>query len=145
MKIHKNDIPDWDFDCKNEQKLRLCPEPKPEPEPKPKPKPEKYSILDVCTNILASVALNEAALAHILNAEGEKIQKIIEITCCPCEIIKANLSVKDTIVEVTKLERILVEKIKEVRRIMHIHGVEPKDVYFVSRTLDMDSDVDQWD
>lgn len=40
--------------------------------------------IDKCaaaTSLLQSIALEEAAIAHILNAEGEKLQKAISMDC----------------------------------------------------------------
>jgi hypothetical protein len=49
----------------------------------------------------------DAALSHILNAEGEKLQKIIELAKCPQELIEANQSVHKVISAITQLEYII--------------------------------------
>lgn len=62
------------------------------------------------TDIIESIALEETALSHILNAEGEKIQKILE-SKNENEIIKVNESVQSTINSITRLEMILHDKL----------------------------------
>jgi len=39
--------------------------------------PPGLSEENALANIIASIALEEAALAHIINAEGEKIQRVV--------------------------------------------------------------------
>lgn len=67
------------------------------------------------SNLIESVALMETGLSHILNAEGEKIQKIIKAdkdTDVPLEdILKVNDSVGNMVNSVTKLEMILQNKL----------------------------------
>jgi hypothetical protein len=59
----------------------------------------------VITDLIQSVALQEAALAHILNAEGEKMQAIIEKPDVSYEnLMKLNCSVTKLVNAVTKLE-----------------------------------------
>jgi hypothetical protein len=62
-----------------------------------------------------SIALQEAALAHILNAEGEKIQRAVRIANNVCELIEINKSVIDTINSVTQLELALVAKLSAIK------------------------------
>ena len=45
------------------------------------------------TDIIASVALEQTALSHILNAEGEKIQKIVAGAATADELLAVNKSV----------------------------------------------------
>ena len=71
---------------------------------------------DKCDNIISSIAQIEASLACILNGEGLKIQKAIELCHDPCCLIKVNESVKDTINEVTCLEQVLLSKLKEAKK-----------------------------
>lgn len=82
---------------------------KPCPEP-PCPKPE-----DVCADLMESIALIEAALSHILNAEGEKLQKIIATTDDVDKILCVNKSIQETIVRATHLEIILHDKLVAVK------------------------------
>jgi hypothetical protein len=67
-----------------------------------------------CGAVLASVALAEAALAHILNAEGEKLQRFLSVSASPGELLAANESVRSTIAEISELERILCSKLTAV-------------------------------
>ena len=49
------------------------------------------------TDVLQSVALQEAALSHILNAEGEKLQKIFSMDVSQETILAANRSVESMV------------------------------------------------
>ncbi|MEG0771435.1 MAG: hypothetical protein RR436_06020 [Clostridia bacterium] len=72
---------------------------------------------NVCADVLESVALVETALSHILNAEGEKLQKVIESTTDVCKILETNCSITKTIEKATHLECILYDKISLVKDI----------------------------
>lgn len=63
-------------------------------------------------DIVESIALIETSLSHILNAEGEKIQKSICMSKNPCELLKVNDSVNKTIMNITHLEQILFSKLQ---------------------------------
>lgn len=63
------------------------------------------------TDIIESVALQEAGLAHIINAEGEKIQKIVAMATTSKELIEVNASVRCMIDSITHLEMLLKSKI----------------------------------
>ncbi|MEG1711061.1 MAG: hypothetical protein RR054_02525 [Clostridia bacterium] len=64
------------------------------------------------TDIIESVALEQAALSHILNAEGEKIQKIISIATTDQQLLAVNKSVQSVINAVTRLEIVLQTKLE---------------------------------
>lgn len=65
------------------------------------------------TDVIESVALEQAALSHILNAEGEKLQKIVaDTTATPEVLLTANASVESMIKAVAKLEMILQSKLE---------------------------------
>lgn len=66
-------------------------------------------------NIIESIALQEAGLAHILNAEGEKLQKSVKIAKDICELLCVNKSVIETIDSVTRLELALITKLRQAR------------------------------
>ncbi|MFI3250838.1 MAG: hypothetical protein R3Y07_07740, partial [Eubacteriales bacterium] len=70
-------------------------------------------------DVLESVALVEAALSHILNAEGEKLQKIIAVSEDPSELIAVNSSVESMVQSVTTLEEVLVRKLEALGRLDH--------------------------
>lgn len=67
---------------------------------------------DSVSSLLQSIALEEAAISHILNAEGEKIQKVLCMPNCDCkDILEVNKNVQDTIEKITCLETVLREKL----------------------------------
>lgn len=80
----------------------------------------KLSREDSVNMLIASIALEEMALAHILNAEGEKIQYILgtiegrepgEITIC--DVMKVNKSVNKTLKNVIATEMLLLFKLED--------------------------------
>ncbi len=66
---------------------------------------------DACADLIESVALVEAALAHILNAEGEKLQNVLAETDDIEKILCVNREVNKTIVNATHLEHVLYAKL----------------------------------
>lgn len=64
------------------------------------------------TDIIQSVALEQAALAHILNAEGEKLQKVIANTSDQEKLLDINRSVEKMVNAVSRLELILQSKLE---------------------------------
>ncbi len=65
-------------------------------------------------DVIESIAFMETSLSHILNAEGEKLQKVLKETNNVCEILKINDSINKTIMNTTLLEQLLYEKLKLV-------------------------------
>ena len=64
------------------------------------------------TDIIESVALQETALSHILNAEGEKIQKMVALEDVTPEVLLAtNKSVESMVNAVSRLETVLKAKL----------------------------------
>ena len=73
------------------------------------------SLDQAVANLLQSIALEETALSHILNAEGEKIQRILSIDCATVEqILDVNDSVISTISTVAQLEDSLKSKLDTI-------------------------------
>jgi len=64
--------------------------------------------------IITSIAMEEAALSHILNAEGEKLQYVISRCAGTQEIIKVNDSVTALIEVVNDLQLTLKSKLRLV-------------------------------
>lgn len=75
----------------------------------------KCCRIDKCcaaASLLQSVALEETAISHILNAEGEKIQKVVAMTHYDAkEILEVNKSVQDMVEKITNLEVVLKSKL----------------------------------
>lgn len=71
--------------------------------------------VEVCcaaSSLLQSIALEEAAVAHILNAEGEKIQKFIaSCNLKKDELLEVNCSVESMIEKLIVLENLLKAKL----------------------------------
>ncbi|MEG0275955.1 MAG: hypothetical protein RR630_02900 [Coprobacillus sp.] len=68
-----------------------------------------------CNDIIESIALMETSLSHILNAEGEKLQKILACSNDPCMILEVNEAVNQTIINVTHLEHVLYSKLETAK------------------------------
>lgn len=62
-------------------------------------------------NIVESVAKIEVAISRILNAEGEKLKKVLSSTDDVDEILCVNREVNQTIVNATHLEQVLYDKL----------------------------------
>ncbi|MEG0900143.1 MAG: hypothetical protein RSD67_06985 [Oscillospiraceae bacterium] len=75
-------------------------------------KPGTITRGEAVGDIIESVATQEAALAHILNAESEKLMAIINNSnATPEQLMAANQSVKKTINAISRLEMQLQAKL----------------------------------
>lgn len=83
--------------------------------------PSDVSRDQAVTDIIQSVALQEAALSHILNAEGEKMQAFLgtlegatplEDPPTPEELLEMNKSVLQLVNAITRLEMTLQSKLE---------------------------------
>jgi len=64
------------------------------------------------TDLIESVALQETALSHIMNAEGEKIQYFRETAgISPAQMLAVNASVESMVRAITNLEVVLQTKL----------------------------------
>lgn len=64
------------------------------------------------TDIIESVALEQTALSHVLNAEGEKIQAIVARANTSAEMLAVNKSVQSMVNAVARLEMVLQAKLE---------------------------------
>lgn len=62
------------------------------------------------SDLIESVALEQAAISHMLNAEGEKMQKIVRLATST-EILQVEQSVEQLINSITSLEIVLQNKL----------------------------------
>lgn len=70
--------------------------------------PSTTTKTQVLNDMIESIALEQTALSHILNAEGEKIQAILSIPAVTSDqILEVNKSVHSMINSVARLEMIL--------------------------------------
>lgn len=75
---------------------------------------------DAITLLLISIALEEIGLAHIINAEGEKIQYILGTlygqgsTATLADLLSINESVQSTLEVILKKELLLQTKLKNI-------------------------------
>ncbi|MHB1393277.1 MAG: hypothetical protein ACYCYE_09405 [Clostridia bacterium] len=78
---------------------------------------------EVINDILESIALEETAIAHIINAEGEKLQKLLE---CPFphpisfdQILDLQKSVIEVFDKLIQKQNILLNKMKILKDFMY--------------------------
>ena len=65
------------------------------------------------TDIIESIALEECAISHILNAEGEELQKVVCFRdLCVEDIVTVNRSLCELIKDIDVLECTLKDKLK---------------------------------
>lgn len=74
--------------------------------------PGTGSRCQAITDIITSVALEQTALSHVLNAEGEKIQKIVADSQSAEEMLAVNKSVESMVNAVARLEMVLQGKLE---------------------------------
>lgn len=77
----------------------------------------KLKRKDVINLLLASIALEEIGISHIINAEAEKLQKAIHKSVCLGELLEVNKSVNQTLRTLIKKEMLLHMKLEDVLRI----------------------------
>lgn len=93
------------------------------------PKIECTNIDKCCAaaSLLQSIALEETAISHILNAEGEKLQKAIAMPdCCANDLLAINKSVEDLVDKITALEIVLKSKLDLIVPILECCEKPPK-------------------
>jgi len=75
--------------------------------------PRPITRCQAITDIIESVAQEQAALGHILDAESDKLCRLVSLPCTrPHELLKANRSVYQAINSVSRLEMILQSKLE---------------------------------
>ena len=97
--------------------------------------PENVTEENALANIIASIALEEAALAHIINAEGEKIQRVVgtfrptgptgpvlplETPATAEEMQAINTTVGDMMGTISNIETSLHSKLRTVLAVLEI-------------------------
>lgn len=76
-------------------------------------KPGTITRGEAVGNIIESVAMEESAFAHIINAESEKIMAVVENgNATPEDLLAINDSVKKAISSITRLEMQLQAKLE---------------------------------
>ena len=76
------------------------------------PKLDDLTFEQSINSILTSIAMEEAALSHILNAEGEKIQYVLANCANIEDVIKTNESVKQLVDSICDLQLTLKSKMR---------------------------------
>lgn len=75
-------------------------------------KPSDTTLEQSVGDIIESIAMEENAIAHILNAESEKLNAIIsQPNATPQQLMTANKSVKNTLDAIIRMESILQSKL----------------------------------
>lgn len=65
------------------------------------------------TDIVESIAMEEAAISHILSSEGELIRKLRDMKCSTAELLAANKSINRVIKTTLKMQMLLQFKMEE--------------------------------
>jgi len=77
------------------------------------------SMEDTVRLLLASIALEEISLSHIMNAEAEKIQEVVKCSCGNIEdLLRIDKSVERILRDVIKKEMLLEFKFENILELM---------------------------
>ncbi len=74
----------------------------------------KLKRSEVINLVIASIAMEEISLSHIMNAEAEKIQAILKLTPNISEILEVNRSVERSMRNVIKKQMLLQFKMEDI-------------------------------
>lgn len=86
---------------------------------------ERCEVIDL---LLSSIALEEIGLSNILNAEGEKLQFLLNTgSHCPHDILKINESVNKTLRTIVKSQMLLQFKLEDVITLNEESNCNPPD------------------
>ena len=77
------------------------------------PRTIEQSVAD----LMHSVALEEVALAHIINAEGEKLQKLAELATSAQELLDFQAGLSNVLEHLIKFQMLLQFKLDKVNEI----------------------------
>lgn len=88
---------------------------------------EQVNTEESCASVLHSIALIETEIAHILNCQGEKLQKIMEENTDIEVILNANKEVNKTISNVSQLEYLLYLKLNALIERELCNDITPED------------------
>ncbi len=82
------------------------------------PEPDKILSREEAVNsILTSIAMEEAALSHVINAEGEKIQHVLKRVNGNTDlqtILKINESASAMLEQISDIQFLLINKLKKI-------------------------------
>lgn len=85
------------------------------------------SLEQAVTDIIESIAMEEAAVSNILNSEGEMIQKFKNISRNVQEYVLLNKSINDVMKNTLKLQMLLQSKLEEAEGLLQ--AIELSDEY----------------
>lgn len=80
------------------------------------------------SDVIESIALVETAMAHILNAEGEKIQKAVALSHDIKELLEINHSVNKLIANTIQLEQNYYQKLDAVNELYRMGLEDSKNI-----------------
>ena len=89
--------------------------------------PNPISMSQAVTDLLECIAMEETALSHILNAEGEKIQKALAWDDISLEqIMEVNSTVMEMVSTVNELEHTLRDKLEFISNNLYYPSRDPQ-------------------
>jgi hypothetical protein len=72
------------------------------------------SLCETINDLAESIAMEEAAIAHILNAEGEKMQKLVNLATTTTELTDYQKALSAALQTIIKTEMLLQFKLEKV-------------------------------
>ena len=77
------------------------------------------SLEQAVTDIVSSIAMEEAALSNILNSEGEIVQIAKKVACDVNDLVSVNESVSSVIKNIARLQMLLQFKLEDAEKLLH--------------------------